>query len=472
MKNIILVWAWWTGMSGVAGMLHDLWYTNIVCIDANQSELTDKLKAKWLQVIIGHGKYQVQLGDVVIYSEATFECEEVLEARKIMKANKKVMVILNYFQFLGEISKYFTTIGFAGTNGKSSSTALAIHTAKRVLPNFGLGILWALVPSFDNKSYAVNTKAKEDIRNIFDYIFTGKNFSSLWTHNSSLIKKRSFFVEACEYKRHFLYLDLDYAIITSLELDHTDYYKDMKDYLSAFQQLISKVKNKVFIPKELKSIVPSLVQSLAGFHRSIVPVSIKKLDFKYIRGKHNDLNGSLVIALMQQLTKKPLSFYRSIVLSFTWLRRRMELVSKTKNGVPLYSDYGHMASSIKFGYKALKKKFPKKKLFVIFQPHQINRIVTGRKDFQKALKKYDQVMIYDIYAARENLSELVKKIPTLKNIKTLNNLGDHFADACWGIYTTDFSLITKHIEETKKNTIIIVYSAGDIDYKIKKFLKK
>lgn len=91
----------------------------------------------------------------------------------------------------------------------------------------------------------------------------------------------------------------------------------MKDYLSAFQQLISKVKNKVFIPKELKSIVPSLVQSLAGFHRSIVPVSIKKLDFKYIRGKHNDLNGSLVIALMQQLTKKPLSFYRSIVLSFT-----------------------------------------------------------------------------------------------------------------------------------------------------------
>jgi UDP-N-acetylmuramate-alanine ligase len=58
-----------------------------------------------------------------------------------MKASKKVMVILNYFQFLGEVSKYFTTIGFAGTNGKSSSTALAIHTAKRVLPNFGLGIL-------------------------------------------------------------------------------------------------------------------------------------------------------------------------------------------------------------------------------------------------------------------------------------------------------------------------------------------
>ncbi|MEI7557355.1 MAG: hypothetical protein WCJ45_00410 [bacterium] len=53
-----------------------------------------------------------------------------------MKANKKAMVILNYFQFLGEVSKYFKSIGFAGTNGKSSSTALAIHTVKDVMPDF------------------------------------------------------------------------------------------------------------------------------------------------------------------------------------------------------------------------------------------------------------------------------------------------------------------------------------------------
>lgn len=89
----------------------------------------------------------------------------------------------------------------------------------------------------------MNTKAKKDIKNIFDYIFTGKNL------DYSLIKKRKFFVEACEYKKHFLHLDLDYAIITSLELDHTDYYKDMKDYLSAFEQLITKTKKTIFVPK-------------------------------------------------------------------------------------------------------------------------------------------------------------------------------------------------------------------------------
>ncbi|MEI6773640.1 MAG: Mur ligase family protein [bacterium] len=92
----------------------------------------------------------------------------------------------------------------------------------------------------------INTKAKKDIKNIFDYIFTGKKLE--YTN----IKKRSFFVEACEYKRHFLYLDLDYAIITSLELDHTDYYKNIKDYMSAYETLVAKVKNKVFIPKTPK----------------------------------------------------------------------------------------------------------------------------------------------------------------------------------------------------------------------------
>ncbi len=455
MSKIVLVWAGWTGMSGVAGMLHDLWYTNIVCIDATQSELTDKLKAKWMNVIIGHGKHKVQLGDVIIYSEATAECEEVREAKKIMKANKKVMVILNYFQFLGEISKYFTTIGFAGTNGKSSSTALAIHTAKKLLPNFWLGILGALVPSFKTQSYVINTKAKKDIKNIFDYIFTGKKL------DYANVKKRSFFVEACEYKRHFLYLDLDYAIITSLELDHTDYYKDMKDYLSAFQTLISKIRNKVFMPKWLKLKA-----------KNIQEISVKEISFTHIRGKHNDVNGSLILELMTKLCKEPKTKIMSTMKTFWWLWRRMEYLTTNENWAKIFTDYGHMASSIQFGYQALKKKFPNKKLFVIFQPHQINRIVIWRKDFQTALKIYDQIMIYDIYAARENLSDLTKKIPALKNITTLPQLGNTFAEACGWTYTDKFEQATKVINSTKKDTIIVVYSAGDIDYQLRKFLGK
>lgn len=472
MWKIILIGAWWTGMSGIAGILNDLWYTNIVCIDAIQSELTDKLKAKWLKVIIGHGKHKIQLWDIIIYSEAVAECEEVVEARKIMKANRKVMVILNYFQFLGEISKYFTTIGFTGTNGKSSSTALAIHTAKKLVPNFGLGILWALVPEFKTQSYAINTKAKKDIKTIFDYIFTGKVFSSLVSEPLSLIKKWSFFVEACEYKRHFLYLDLDYAIITSLELDHTDYYKDMKDYLSAFQQLINKIRYKTFIPKETFEKYSKTFQQIHQITLQQIP--IKKFSFNHIRGKHNDVNGSLILELMTKLCKEPKTKILDTMKTFGWLRRRMEYLKANENGAKIFSDYGHMASSIEFWHMALKQKFPDKKIFVIFQPHQINRIVTGRKDFVKTLKKYDNILIYDIYAARENIKDFIKTHEFLHtmNIKTLDDLGNKFANVCWGTYTTDFSTVTKTIQQTKKDTIIVVYSAGDIDYKLRNFLGK
>ena len=444
-------------MSGIAWMLNDIWYTNIVCIDGTQSQLTDKLKEKWLHVIIGHGKYKVQLWDVVIYSEAVAECEEVREARKIMKANRKVMVILNYFQFLGEVSKHFTSVGFAGTNGKSSSTALAIHTAKRLLPNFGLGILGALVPGFNTQSYVINPKAKKDIRNIFDYIFTGKALE----YNN--VKKRSFFVEACEYKRHFLYLDLDYAMITSLELDHTDYYKDMKDYLSAYETLVTKVRHKVLLPKGLK------IKS-----QNTQEVSIKAIPFNHIRGKHNDVNGSLILELMTKSCKEPKTKILSTMKTFWWLRRRMEYLKTNENGAKIFTDYGHMASSLELGYKALTQKFPSKKLFIIFQPHQINRIVTWRKDFVKTIKKYDNILMYDIYAARENIKDFITHHAFLKkeNIKTLNDLGNHFAKECWWKYTTDFAVITKAIQKVQKDTVIVVYSAWDIDYKLRKFLEK
>ncbi|MBU0626210.1 hypothetical protein KKG31_07645 [Patescibacteria group bacterium] len=75
----------------------------------------------------------------------------------------------------------------------------------------------------------------------------------------------------------------------------------------------------------------------------------------------------------------------------------------------IYSDYGHMASSLQLGYEDLKEKYPGYKLQIIFQPHQINRVLRERNEFSQAFKHYDHVTIYDIYAARENLAELLKK---------------------------------------------------------------
>lgn len=452
MWNIVLVWAWWTGMSGVAGILQELWFTNIICIDSAQSQLTDNLQKKGLKVIISHGIYQPKIDDAIIYSEAAVNSPEVIWARSLISQEQKMMLIMNYFQFLGEISKYFTTIGITGTNGKSSTTALTIYGAKD-LENFGLGILWALVPDFNNQSYLINSNHKEEIKNIFTKIFTGKTATPI-DH-----KKLLFIVEACEYKRHFLHLDLDYAAITNIEYDHADYYKTFDDYKNAFKEMLTKLKQKCFVLKWF-------LQENSEFKlfENIQEVEEKETNFDYIFWPHTNKNAALTLALLN--TQLNITFNIKHLTSFKWLRRRLEYLGTTKNWTKLFSDYGHMASSIDIGYKALKHRFPDQKIIAIFQPHQINRIFTWRDDFVQSFKGYNDVIIYNIYAAREDVShfDFSKR---WQNIHSVEELGQVFAKACNWTYTNKRTDIETIINNTETNTIIAIFSAGDIDYEVR-----
>ncbi len=455
--NIVLIWAWWTWMSWVAWLLRDLWFSNLVCIDWFQSQLTDKLKKKWIKTIIWHWKYTVNLDDIIIYSEAVIDCIEILEAKKLFKKKQKVLRLRNYFQFLWEISKYFQTIWISGTNWKSSTTALSIYTMSKLNAKFWLWILWSLVPQFDNCSYLVNKKIKTDLKNIFDYIIIWKKL------NYDNIKKYIFVVEACEYKRHFLYLDLDYSIITNIELDHTDYYKDLKDYKSAFTQLISKVKNKVFVLEDRYDKILKITKE----KEKITKVKKSRFWFKYILWDHNQQNWSLVKAIIKTLDNKTnIIKITNTMLNFKWLWRRLEFLWNNNNWSKIFSDYWHMASPIKIWYQALRWKFKKEKITVIFQPHQINRIETWRNDFIKVFKDYDQAFIYDIYAARESLATFKKF-----KIKSIQDLWNNFAKVCWWRYISNFEDIKKIIQSWKKNEIIVIYSAWDIDYKIRQNIR-
>lgn len=457
MGNIVLVWAGGTGMSGIGGILQELGFANIVCIDGSQSQLTDNLKTKWLKVIIGHGKYEPKIDDVVIYSEAAAESSEVTKAKQLIRDQKKMMLIMNYFQFLGEVSKYFTTIGISGTNGKSSTAALTIYGAKDI-PNFWLGILGSLVPDFNNQSYLINPTHKEEIKSIFIKIFTGK-FPSLLREGLrmglSSPKSLLFIVEACEYKRHFLNLDLDYAAITNLEYDHADYYKTYNDYQQAFKEMLTKLKKKCFVLKWFLKSNPEFT----FFENKIEEVEEIEYQFKYIFWPHTNKNASLTLALLSNVPKTNLS-------NFKWLRRRLEYLGKTENWAKIFSDYGHMASSITIGYKALHEHFPNQKIAAIFQPHQITRIFTGRNDFIQSFKGFDEVIIYDIYAAREDIThfDFSSKGNKIHNIEDLWNT---FAKACNGIYYKDRKSLKHYIENSKKDTIIVIFSAGDIDYKLR-----
>lgn len=110
-----------------------------------------------------------------------------------------------------------------------------------------------MIPDFNNKSYYLKSEKKSEFRQLFDAIFTGRKIPY------DLIKKRYFFLEACEYKRHFLNLDLEHLLITNIELDHTDYYHDVEDYVSAFQQMIQKTKAQTFVLENLA--LPALAKT-------------------------------------------------------------------------------------------------------------------------------------------------------------------------------------------------------------------
>lgn len=286
--KIVLVGAGGSGISNIAHLLYDLGYANLLAIDSAESQQTQALAKKGIPLIIGHGQYQIQPDDLVIYSEATVNSPEIQSAFELKLTQQQPLKIWNYFQFLGEISKYFRTVGFAGTNGKSSSTALAIYTARQLIPELGLGIIGALVPDFDNKSYYFNQEKKSEFRQLFDAIFSGKKIPY------ELIKKRYFFIEACEYKRHFLNLDLEYLLVTNIELDHTDYFTDSADYTSAYVQMLQKTHEKALI---LPNLNEEKIQT--DPKTTVIPISHWKLD--HIRGPHTDQNASLVAGLLQQL---------------------------------------------------------------------------------------------------------------------------------------------------------------------------
>ncbi|GHV21538.1 hypothetical protein FACS1894176_06490 [Bacteroidia bacterium] len=134
-------------MSNIVGILRDLGFKNLIGVNDTPSQLTERLEQQGIQ-IFPHGKYQVNPEDAVIYSSATEGSPEVQEAKRLKKEEHTPLLLWDYFEFLGEMSKYFRTIGFTGTNGKSSSSAMAITVAKEILPDFGIGIVGALVPDF------------------------------------------------------------------------------------------------------------------------------------------------------------------------------------------------------------------------------------------------------------------------------------------------------------------------------------
>lgn len=336
--------------------------------------------------------------DWVVFSPAWDKHPETETARA------KGIPTYSYPEVLGMISQIKTSIGVSGTHGKTTTSAL-LALAMIDLGLDPLAVIGSQVPQFGY----TNAYPGQG-----DYLVA----------------------ETCEYRRHFLHFHPSHIIITNIEADHLDYFKDIDDIIGAFRQyverlpaqgtliacidspgvrkllpLISRTDIKIITYGESEEADYRLVNHTIGNNQQSFQVHEHGTLHAFqmtIPGKHNCLNATAVIAFCDSLFSKDaasksqvISHLQSTIKGYRSTTRRLERIGEYKN-IVLYDDYGHHPTEISASLAALRGFYPQHEMIVAFMPHTYTRTQTMMNEFAQAFGDANEVIINEIYAsARE-----------------------------------------------------------------------
>ena len=236
-------------------------------------------------------------------------------------------------------------------------------------------------------------------------------------YNSNLIGngKTITVVEADEFDRSFLHLHPDIACVTSMDADHLDIYGDKESIEASFREFADKIidKNKLFITNELPlKGISCAVNENANFNAFNIKIInshyvfdvktpteiLKNIEFG-LPGKHNLMNALMALA-MAQTFGIPTKDIANALRSFKGIKRRFSYQIKSEKLVYI-DDYAHHPTEINAVHDALRELYPTQKVLAIFQPHLFSRTKDFADDFAKSLAAFDEVILLDIYPARE-----------------------------------------------------------------------
>lgn len=329
--------------------------------DRSESALTKYLNENGISVsYVQDGSAIPEDTELFVYSEAIPE-----DAPERVKAKKMKIKQQTYFEALGELTRDKQLIAICGTHGKSSTTAMAT----KVLIDAGL-----------DPSVVVGTKMFE---------LDGKN----WRKGESDV----WIVEACEYRKSFLHLDPKIIILTNVDGDHFDAFKNIKTYEDAFKEFFAKLPEDGIIITHASDTEAKKVAEATK--RKVIDADKEPLPTLRTPGLHMRHNGQLVLALAKHLkieTKtamNALSTYHG-----SW--RRMEEKGIILDDVELVDDYAHHPVEISATLNALKEAHSDRRIVCVFQPHTHDRTLTLWKEFAKSFVDADLVIIADVYDAR------------------------------------------------------------------------
>ena len=348
-------------MSGIAEILINFGFT-VTGSNNVESETTKKLEKAGIKVSIGHDKKNITDQDVVVYSAAIKQ-----DNPELVAAKSKNIPIIERADFLGELTRcYKDTITISGTHGKSTTTSMV-----------SLCFLEAL------KDPSIQVGA--DIKQL--------------DGNYKVGNSEYFIIEACEYVESFLKFSPKSEIILNIDNDHLDYFKNFENIKNAFIKYVK------LLPDDGLLVVNGDDKNALDLTKYTNATSItygisnKNTDFFAVNVVF-DNNGFPEFDVYAKG-----EFYGRIKLSIPGMHnvlnavRRFEFKGRV-NGANIYDDYGHHPTEIVATAKALmNKKYNKS--WVVFQPHTYSRTKSLLDDFAKALLNFDNIIVLDIYAARE-----------------------------------------------------------------------
>jgi len=398
--------------------------------DLVHSEITDYLKKKG--VVFAD---KIPLGtDMIIHTPAVKSSGSLLK-----KALASGIKVKSYPEALGELTKEYFTIAVSGTHGKSTTCSMI----SLILQKAGL-----------DPTVIVGTKLKE---------FKNTNFR--------LGKSKYLIIEADEWDRSFLNYWPQIIVLTNIEKEHLDTYKDLKDILKTYKEYVSHLGagGVLILNKDDKNIsrIKSPSQT-AGRHESRIRnfslnqgEAEKLKDILKIPGSHNISNALAALTAARELgIPDSVSFAALSEYKGAWRRFEEKRINIKKKSVLLISDYGHHPTEVEATLKAAREKYPNKKITCVFQPHQYQRTYYLFKDFVKVFQNalIDEIIITDIYdvSGREN-KEVKKKVSSKKLVKIIKK--DNV------IYLEKEKIASYLKDSLKDKEILIIMGAGDI-YKL------
>ena len=386
-----------SGMASLASMLYDSGNEVIGCDDAKTYSFTmEELDKRSIPVYKDAEKLEKDM--IFVYTGALSK-----DHYAIKKAEELGCEMYEYYEMIGKLTRKYDTICISGAHGKTTTTAMLSHVLESTVgTNYLIG---------DGTGYI------------------NKN-------------SNNFVVESCEFRRHFLNYSPKYAVITNIFLDHVDYYRDIDDVISAFQEFANNTKEKVIAcgdnenVRKLKSdkmvyygfnennnvrgVIKELREDGSNFDVYINGELFGNFNIN-IFGEHMILNAlaCIYVAHLNGISKEDIIKYLN---DFHGAKRRFS--EEHIGDVVLVDDYAHHPNEVATVLKTARQKYPDKELVPVLIPYTISRTEAFYKEFADVLKTADKVYVTDIEPAREKFEDypgvtsdlIINEIPGAEHI--------------------------------------------------------